>query len=168
MIVIIMGVSGSGKSTIGQRLAHVLHWEFLDADAFHPPENIAKMHRGIPLQDADRHPWLLTLREAIDRTLAEERSIVLACSALKTRYREILGCDRSQVQLVYLRGTYEVLTARLQGRSGHFMLPDLLQSQFDALEEPEEALWIDVELSVEAIVTQLQRDLVTYNSFRTS
>jgi gluconokinase len=113
MIIIVMGVSGSGKSTIGERLANALHWTFVDADTFHPPANIDKMSRGIPLIDTDRLPWLLRLRKLIDGWLDEGRNVVLACSALKSAYREILMGNTTQTRLVYLKGAMTLFEERM-------------------------------------------------------
>lgn len=132
-----MGVSGSGKTTIGQMLAESLHWEFHDADSFHSPDNIEKMRRGIPLDDNDRIPWLQSLQTAIINWLQDNRNVVLACSALKASYRQFLVLD-SDIKLVYLQGTFELIQTRLQKRENHFMNRELLTSQFASLEEPED------------------------------
>lgn len=155
MIVIVMGVSGSGKSTVGELLAKSLNWDFKDADSFHPEANVAKMSRGIALEDASRLPWLLALQGAIDEWLREGRDVVLACSALKETYRQILLGDRPQVKIVYLKGSPELFAERLKERENHFMKVDLLQSQFAALEEPKKAIALDASLSVEAIVKSI-------------
>lgn len=131
-----MGVSGSGKTTIGQMLAESLHWEFHDADSFHSPDNIEKMRRGIPLDDNDRIPWLQSLQTAIINWLQDNRNVVLACSALKASYRQFLVLD-SDIKLVYLQGTFELIQTRLQKRENHFMNRELLTSQFASLEEPD-------------------------------
>jgi gluconokinase len=136
MIVIIWGVAGAGKTTIGKLLAQELHWKFYEADDFHPPANIDKMERGIPLTDEDRQPWLENLREAIKRSLAANENAVLACSALKQKYRELLRVNE-EVKFVFLRGDRARIAAQLQHRRGHFMNPELLDSQFADLEEPE-------------------------------
>ena len=131
-----MGVSGSGKTTVAAMLAGRLQWSFADGDDFHPPENIAKMHSGIPLDDDDRLPWLQAIASQIDCWRAEHRNGVIVCSALKRRYRDIILGNRPEVQLVYLQGERTLIVHRLAARQGHFMPKSLLQSQFDALEEP--------------------------------
>lgn len=158
-----MGVSGSGKSTIGLLLAQSLHWHFSDADAFHPPANIEKMSRGIPLNDADRMPWIEEMQQAIDRWLQEDKNVVLACSALKESYRQLLLRDRERMKLVYLKGSFEEIEQRLGLRENHFMKSDLLRSQFESLEEPQEAIVADVTeapaILVENIKIRLAKDL---------
>jgi gluconokinase len=136
VVVIIMGVSGSGKSTIGTLLALRLHWEYEDADWFHPAANIEKMHNGTPLTDADRLPWLKAIAAWIDQSRQAGRHGVIACSALKRRYRDILIGDRTDVDLVYLKGDEALIARRIATRHEHFMPPSLLHSQFAALEEP--------------------------------
>ena len=133
--IIIIGVSGSGKSTLGQALAERLGWDFFDADDFHPPENIAKMAAGIPLNDSDRTPWLVTLSDLLLSTLKAERHPVLACSALKESYREQLLDGKTGMEVIYLKGSYNLLWARMSGRQGHFMKAEMLKSQFSALED---------------------------------
>jgi gluconokinase len=159
LIILLMGVSGVGKTTIGQLLAASLHWEFSDADAFHPPANIEKMRHGVPLNDADRMPWLQDLQTAIKSWLRGNRNVVLACSALKANYRQLLLLDH-RVQLIYLKGSVELLQKRLQQRQNHFMEGGkLLQSQFDALEEPDNAICIDVSDPPEVIVARIREAL---------
>jgi gluconokinase len=136
MALIVMGVSGSGKSTIGTLLAMRLHWEYEDADWFHPAGNIEKMHNGIPLTDTDRLPWLKAIAAWIDQSRQEGRHGVVACSALKRRYRDILIGDRKDVELVYLKGDEALIARRIATRHEHFMPASLLHSQFAALEEP--------------------------------
>lgn len=131
-----MGVSGSGKTTIARGVAARLGWEVLEGDNFHPPANIAKMESGIPLEDADRWPWLAAIAREIDALRTAGRSAVVACSALKRSYRAILIGGRPDVALVYLQGTHDLIAARLAARKGHFMPPGLLDSQFATLEEP--------------------------------
>ena len=135
MVVIISGVSGAGKTTIGQLLADELGWRFYEADDFHSLANIDKMRQGIPLTDKDRWPWLETLRELIKRCAAADGNAVLACSALKEAYRRRLRVN-ADAKLVFLRGDYELIANQLRQRHGHFMNPALLQSQFADLEEP--------------------------------
>lgn len=144
MIVIVMGVSGSGKTTVGQRIAAALGWRFRDADDFHPPGNIAKMTAGIPLTDEDRAPWLAVLRELLENTLAADEALVLACSALKRSYRERLSVDAARQRWVYLRAPRELIAERLKARQGHYMPAAMLDSQLAALEVPEDALVVDV------------------------
>jgi gluconokinase len=144
MIVVVMGVSGSGKTAIGSALAARLGWTFFDGDDFHPAENIAKMHAGIPLTDADRDLWLAHLRDLLERIAARNGDAVLACSALRREFREALLRVASGLRIVHLRGEYALIEGRLRARRGHFMPPELLRSQFDALEEPDDALTIDV------------------------
>jgi gluconokinase len=135
-VVIVMGVSGSGKSTIGSLLAGRLQWEFEDGDWFHPAANVEKMHSGIPLTDEDRWPWLHAIKAWIDKTQAEGRHGVIACSVLKRRYRDVLIGDRGATRLVFLKGSEELIARRIATRHEHFMPPSLLHSQFVALEEP--------------------------------
>lgn len=150
-----MGVSGSGKSTIGKLLSDRLNCRFFDADDFHPQTNIDKMNRGKALTDQDRIPWLERLNHLIGQTLLENQQGVLACSALKQKYRQILTDNNSEVIFVYLQGSYDCIQARIQKRKGHFMNADLLQSQFETLEEPHDALIIDVSLTPQAIVREV-------------
>ncbi|BAY43654.1 carbohydrate kinase [Scytonema sp. HK-05] len=159
MIILVMGVSGSGKSTIGQLLADSLHCEFADADAFHSPENIEKMRHGIPLNDLDRMPWLLALQQAIQQWLQENKNVVLACSALKASYREVLVLDEERVKLVYLKGSFQLIQKRLHMRQDHFMSEELLKSQFNTLEEPSGAITVDISDPQEVIVQKIRVSL---------
>lgn len=136
LILVVMGVSGSGKTTIARELATRLGWSFEEGDVLHPQANVAKMHSGIPLDDADRKPWLDAVATWIDMQRAKNTPGVITCSALKRSYREVIIGGRPDVRLVYLRGSYELIASRLAQRHGHFMPASLLQSQFDALEEP--------------------------------
>ncbi len=136
MVIVICGVAGAGKTTIGQLLAQDLGWKFYDGDDFHPAANIDKMQRGIPLTDEDRQPWLKSLRRLIDRCLTAREDAVLACSALKCSYRERLRAS-DEVQLVFLRGEYSLIADQLRQRRGHFFDPALLKTQLAELEEPQ-------------------------------
>jgi gluconokinase len=158
MILVVMGPTGSGKTTIGSLLAKRLGWDFVDADEFHSAANKAKMHAGIPLTDADRAPWLAAIRKQIERWLAENRNVVLACSALKQSYRELLWRD-GEVKLIYLKGTYDLIAQRLRARHGHFADEHILAGQFADLEEPTDALVVDISATPEAIVEEICRSL---------
>jgi len=136
-VLVLMGVSGSGKTTVGALLAGRLGWSSAEADDFHPPANIAKMRSGVPLDDADRLPWLEAIATQIDRWCAEGKHGVITCSALKRRYRDVIIGGRPEVRLVFLQGERELVADRLAARLGHFMPPTLLESQFAALEEPD-------------------------------
>ena len=153
--IVVMGVSGVGKTSVGSALAARLGWPFYDADDFHPEENVAKMARGEPLDDADRAPWLERLRRLIAEHLQGERSGVLACSALKERYRDTLAAAGAGVAFVFLQGSAELIERRMLERSGHYMKAGLLASQFEALEEPEGALTVEVTASVDEIVARV-------------
>lgn len=136
-VIVVMGVSGSGKTTISALLAGRLHWEFEDADDFHPPANVAKMRNGVPLTDEDRWPWLRAIAAWIDKTRQAGGHGVVACSALKRSYRDVLiGDGRPDVRLVYLKGAATLIAKRQAARQGHFMPTGLMKSQFEALEEP--------------------------------
>jgi gluconokinase len=150
MIVIVMGVSGSGKTTIGRLLANDLGWDFYDADNFHPAQNIAKMSRGLALSDGDRQPWLKSLRVLIIDCLKSGKQAVIACSALKETYRIALRVN-DNVQFVYLKGSFEQIKARLTDRQNHFMSGDLLADQFATLEEPLDAVPIDISIPPDQI-----------------
>jgi gluconokinase len=151
-----MGPAGSGKTTVGELLAAQLQWEFADADNFHSPANIEKMAHGIPLSDDDRIPWLNSIREAMLQCDAQHRNVVLACSALKRSYRELLQIN-SNVKLVYLKGSYELLRERLHSRKGHYAGEQILAGQFADLEEPTDAITVDAAQSPEQIVTEIRK-----------
>lgn len=158
MIVLLMGTAGSGKTTVGELLAAQLGWEFADGDSFHSPANIDKMKRGIPLDDDDRTPWLNSIREVMEKWDVQRRNVVLACSALKRDYRLRLQIN-SNVKLVYLKGSYELLRERLHQRKGHYAGEQLLASQFADLEEPTDALTVDVAHVPEEIVAEIRQRL---------
>jgi gluconokinase len=161
VIVIIFGVSGAGKTTVGKLLARELGWRFIEADDFHPAVNIKKMRSGQPLTDEDRRPWLEQLRAQIERTLAAGENAVLACSALKRAYRDRLRVSEG-VKFVFLRGDYALIEKQLRSRRGHFMNPELLQSQFDDLQEPrsaENVLTIELGSTPAEIVNEIKAKL---------
>jgi gluconokinase len=158
VVVLLMGVSGAGKTTVGQLLASQLAWEFADADDYHSAANVKKMRNGVPLTDADRVPWLETLRALIANWIAEGKNAVLACSALKREYRECLLVS-PEVKIVYLRGTPELLRQRLHARIGHFMTERMLASQLATLEAPEDAVVVEIDRPIEEIVATIRAKL---------
>jgi gluconokinase len=161
VVIIIFGVSGAGKTTAGELLARELGWHFYEADDFHSPANIAKMHRGVPLTDDDRWPWLENLRELINRCVAANENAVLACSALKRAYRKHLRVS-AEVELVLLRGDYALVAGQLRHRRGHFMNPELLRSQFADFEEPEpeeEVVTIELGRTPDELVREIKTKL---------
>ncbi len=153
-----MGPAGSGKTTVGELLASQLGWEFADGDNFHSPANIEKMARSVPLDDNDRIPWLNSIREAMEQWNAQRRNVVLACSALKKSYRDRLQII-SGVKLFYLKGTYDLLLERLHSRKGHYATEQLLASQIADLEEPADAITVDVAHSPEEVVAEIRKQL---------
>src|SRR5262249_54955991 len=152
----VMGVAGAGKTTAGRMLADALGFDFADADSFHPAANVAKMSRGVPLDDADRAPWLDALAEAIDAWIRGGQRVVLACSGLRESYRRRLLRDPERTRLVYLKGSPAILRARLERRAGHFAKSDLLESQLATLEEPDGAVTVDVAGTPEAVVEAIR------------
>lgn len=158
-VVIVMGVSGAGKTTVGQALAAALGWDFLDGDAFHSAESIAKMSAGIGLTDADRGPWLERLAGWVEGRLREGKSAVLACSALKESYRRLLTGGRPEVAIVYLKADPSLLAGRLEQRTGHFAKSVLLASQLTTLEEPQGVVTVDAALPPDEIVATIRRQL---------
>ena len=159
---IVMGVSGSGKSTIAEALAKRLNWRFEDGDKFHPASNVAKMSAGQPLTDEDRWPWLKAIADEIDRLCGKDQRAVVACSALKHSYRNVLVHGRDDVRIVFLDGTETLIASRLATRRGHFMPPGLLTSQFKTLEPPmaeERPITVAIDATVEAIVDDIIRQL---------
>jgi len=159
---VVMGVSGSGKSTVADKLAVRLGWAFEDGDRFHPASNVAKMSAGQPLTDEDRWPWLQAIADEIDRVCEAGEHAVIACSALKRAYREILVHGRNDVRIIFLNGTKDLIAGRLAARKGHFMPPGLLDSQFGTLEPPgadENPVTVSIDASVEAIVDDIAHQL---------
>ena len=156
-VFVVMGVSGSGKSTVGQALAQRLNCPFYDGDDFHPEANVAKMSQGIPLNDADREPWLARLADLIRAHLVKGETAVIACSALKEKYRQQLRRDESNVLFVYLKGSFDLIWQRMQQREGHYMKAEMLQSQFDALEEPDRdtAVVVDIDQEIATIISEI-------------
>lgn len=159
MIIILMGVTGCGKTTIGQLLAQELNWPFYDGDDFHPAASVEKMRAGIPLTDDDRAPWLATLQNLIRENLNANQSGILACSALKQKYRDRLQVDPLNVRFVFLQGDFTTIAQRLAARTNHYMDPNLLASQFEALEEPRDALAVDIAQTPRAIVARIKSAL---------
>lgn len=156
---LVMGVSGSGKTTVGESVATKLGWDLYDADDFHPQENITKMENGIPLSDLDRIPWLDSLHDLIESCLRQDRPGILACSALRESYRQKLLEGNEGVDVIYLRGSYDLIWSRMSARKNHYMKAEMLKSQFDALDEPTNALTVDISLSVDEITKVILRHL---------
>jgi gluconokinase len=160
MVIVLMGVSGSGKTTVGKELARQLGWTFLDADDFHPQANVEKMRSGRPLNDEDRGPWLKSLRNRAEKACRLDEQIVLACSALKHSYQDYLeDHDPDCVEFVHLVGSEKLIQERLAKRKGHFMNPSLLKSQFETLEPPENAIQVDIAPPPEEIAKEIRRKL---------
>ena len=151
MIVVVMGVSGAGKTTIGEALAQRLGWDFIDADDYHPPANVAKMEAGKPLEDEDRWPWL----DKLNQILKKEKNAVVACSALKEAYRQRLTAGLARFEIVYLHGSFELIHARIAERKHRYMPSELLESQFATLEPPARAIAIDVAAEFSACVAAI-------------
>jgi carbohydrate kinase (thermoresistant glucokinase family) len=160
-MIVIMGVSGCGKTTIGQGLAKQLGLPYYDADDFHPQSNIDKMKHGFPLNDEDRMPWLSNLAEHI-KTWDEQGGAVLSCSALKESYRTLLASKSTAIKWVYLKGSFELIQSRLEQRAGHYMKSNLLQSQFDTLEEPDYGIHVSIDNTPETILNSILSKLKTY------
>ncbi len=155
MVIVLMGVAGVGKTTIGRRLSARLGWSFYEGDDFHPSENVEKMQQGIPLTDEDREPWLRALRHLIHGILSRDENAVLACSALKEEYRARLMRGREEVHFIYLTGAYNLIRERLRTREGHYAGAELLNSQFRALEEPADVVTVDVSRSPDEVVAEI-------------
>jgi gluconokinase len=158
VIIVVMGVTGAGKTTVGRLLARELEWDFVDADNFHPESNVEKMRAGIPLNEDDRRPWLERLRAEIARYEADRRDLVMACSALKNDYRKMLGVGPG-IKFVYLKGSVGLIAERLRGRRGHFAGEGILAGQFADLEEPDAAVEADIGGSPEEIVKKVREKL---------
>ncbi|TFH43943.1 MAG: gluconokinase [Lysobacterales bacterium] len=159
MIVVIMGVSGSGKTTVGKLLAQRLDWAYFEGDEFHSAGNIEKMSKGIALNDGDRLPWLASIKKTIDQCFQCGSNAVVACSALRSRYRCILAANVSEIRFVYLKGDWAIIRQRMAFREGHYMKAGLLESQFDSLEEPDDAIVVDIGNSPQRIVSHIEREL---------
>ena len=157
-VIVVMGVSGSGKTTVGVKLAQELGWQFYDADDFHSAANREKMAQGIPLNDADRAEWLKSLKALIQKHVEEGTSCVLACSALKQRYRDTLAVNE-KVRFAYLRGSFEQIETRMKLRKDHYMPVELLKSQFEALEEPRDAVIVDISHSPDEIIQIIRKGI---------
>jgi gluconokinase len=157
MIIYIMGVAGSGKSAVGKALGNALNATFLDGDDFHPPENISKMNAGQALHDEDRKGWLFNIRQSALEHESRQETVIIACSALKQAYRDLLQQEMGQASIywVFLDGSYELILERMKKRQGHFMPPSLLQSQFDTLERPTDAIRVDITKPITEIVNQI-------------
>lgn len=162
MIVVVMGVAGSGKTTVGRRLAERLGWTYYEGDDFHSVENIDKMSNGIPLTDADRWPWLEDIREEIRRCTTRGQHAVVACSALRGSYRSYLAEGVTDIRFVYLSGTSRVILERLRSRGHHYMGECMLESQLASLEEPDDALCIDIMSSPDDIVDRIEADVQAF------
>jgi carbohydrate kinase (thermoresistant glucokinase family) len=158
MVIVLMGVAGCGKTTTGKRLSRLLGWPFRDADSFHPPANIEKMSRGIPLTDEDRGPWLAAIRAWIDAETCAGNSAIVSCSALRRTYREVLTASQRHVRIVHLTGSRDLIASRMERRRNHFMPPSLLASQFATLEPPttdERAVCVSVLMPPGRVVSEI-------------
>jgi len=158
-VIVLMGVSGCGKTSVGERLAQATGLPFFDGDDFHSQANVEKMSRGIPLNDDDRRPWLEALHELIADHLEQGESLIVACSALKQQYRDLLSKGESGMCFVHLKGSFDLIYGRMRRRAGHYMKKEMLQSQFNELEAPADALEIDISLSVSEVVERIVRAL---------
>lgn len=159
MIVVIMGVSGCGKTTVGSMLAQRLDWTYYEGDEFHSSGNIEKMSKGISLNDDDRLPWLAGIKKAIDKSVKSGSDAIIACSALRRKYRRALTVSVSDIRFVYLKGDPATIRQRIESRDHHYMKASMLESQFSSLEEPDDAIVIDIGDSPEAIVSYIEREL---------
>lgn len=162
MVFIVMGVSGCGKSSVGKALAKTLNCDFYDGDDFHPPENIAKMSAGNPLNDTDRQPWLERLHQLAMEKLAGGETAVIACSSLKKSYRQLLKAGNENIKFIYLKGTFDLIWQRMLERENHYMKAEMLHSQFATLEEPtaDEAFTVEISADVETITKQILEEVL--------
>ncbi len=158
-VLILMGPMGCGKTAIGKLLSRKLGWPFYDGDDFHPKTNVDKMRKGISLTDVDRKPWLERLHDKIKHWHRHKESVVLACSALKQTYRDMLGIDQEHVKIIYLKGSYELLRRRVEQREHPYMNTNLLKNQLNTLEEPSDGLWVDISPVPEKIVSSIIESL---------
>lgn len=160
MVIVLMGVSGSGKTVVGKALAADLNWTFIEGDDFHPAANVEKMRNGVPLNDEDRRPWLQALRTRVEEACERDENLIVACSALKDAYRDFLEQhDPACVDFVFLNGSNELIRERLEKREGHFMDPELLRSQLDTIEPPADALEVDIAPAPPDIAAEIRRKL---------
>ncbi len=159
VVLVVCGVSGAGKTTIGRLLAERLGWDFRDADDFHPPANVRKMRQGTPLSDEDRTPWLQALHALVEQNVAAGRPLVLACSALKVDHRRLLGIDQHRVVSVFLDGSKALISARLTSREHAFMPSSLLDSQFETLEPPDAGIHVAIDAAPEVVVRRIETAL---------
>ncbi|MEA3325827.1 MAG: gluconokinase [Chloroflexota bacterium] len=164
MFIIMMGISGCGKTTIGEKLAHTLNIPYYEGDAFHPPSNVEKMSHGIPLTDEDRKSWLAALAIVINAKINTGEKGVLACSALKEKYRDQLRVDPEKVQFIYLKGSYDLIYSRMKQRQGHYMPADLLRSQFKDLQEPDDIFTVNIKQTPGEILAEILSFLSTIRS----
>ena len=160
LAIVLMGVSGCGKTSVGTGLSDVLGWPFFDGDDYHPQANVDKMSVGIPLTDEDRFPWLQNLHNLIVEHLSNESPLIVACSALKAEYRRILEGENRNVRFVFLEGSFDLIYKRMQQRSGHYMKADMLRSQFEALEPPGDAITVSIEKPVSIVVDEIMKAIM--------
>ena len=159
--IVLMGPMGCGKTTIGKMLSSATGWPFIEGDDFHPEPNVMKMSAGIPLTDEDREPWLLALHDCLADRLTHNQTCILACSALKQSYRDLLGVDQQRIFSVYLHGTHDIIKSRLSGRKHRYMNDNLLESQIATLEKPQDGIRVNIDIAPQQIVKQIVSQLAT-------